>query len=486
MFDRVRDFIISIFMWNVMVVTYIPSLFRAPTVSGKSGIINDRVHLYEKKGTGLIQDLQYATMTCLDDIACAMRLLVRCKLVLACKKLFNAVCLFLPSRFLSVEGIDDRSTGQVITDEGYPYEQHACITKDGYVLTMDRIANHQSRNIVYFQHGILDSGYAWVGNGVSHSLAFRAYSECDADVYLGNFRGNGLTPGYLATKNKVPARKFWDYSFDEHAFYDVRAFLEKIVQLKDQELKGQKYTITVIAHSMGAGSILAYLVHSKLTNQPHHIDRTILLSPAGSHTAMPKLLYFSSFLIEPTYKYLPIYYLGLTSKTTKILVSKLVQDINNHPATRSLFSSVASRFLLGGQSNNNPFQYVHNLVYHTFNGTSVKVLVHLMQMNRSKHFQSFDYGAEENMNKYGTKTPIRFMEHYDLIDIPVHVVYGDDDRVIPKEDVTRHYNALHKFHPSRTYLKRFENVGHLELTMGSNTEIIRYCMRVLRRQANKL
>ncbi|KAL0481687.1 lipase [Acrasis kona] len=479
--SRIKDAILAVIMWNVMVIMYIPSLFRAP--KNRGGIINDRVHLYEKKSTGLIQDLQDATMNSLDDIACAARLFVRLKWVLGFKKLLNAGCLFLPSRFLSTEGIDDRTIGEVITDEGFLYEQHSCVTKDGYVVTLDRMPNKKSRNVVYFQHGILDSGYAWVGNGVAHSLAFRAV-DGDNDVFLGNFRGNGMTPGHMESKDKVPASKFWDYSFDDHAFYDVRAFIEKIVKLKKKELgENEKFCITVVAHSMGAGSILAYLVHSKLNNLPHYVDRAILLSPAGSHTSMPTILKYGSYLLDPAARLLPVYYLGLTSRTTKILVSKLVQDVNNHPALRSLLASIASNMLLGGQSSNNPFQYVHNLVYHTFNGTSVKVLLQLAQMNRSGHFQSFDYGSEQkNMDKNGSSTPIRFMDHYDLIDIPVNIVYGEDDRVIPAKDVIRHYTTLHKHHPERTFIKKFATTGHLELTMGSNKDLILYCLKIIRKQ----
>jgi hypothetical protein len=42
-------------------------------------------------------------------------------------------------------------------------------------------------------------------------------------------------------------------------------------------LDKKDFKITAVAHSMGAGSIFAYLVKSKLSNESHYIDKSILL-----------------------------------------------------------------------------------------------------------------------------------------------------------------------------------------------------------------
>lgn len=39
-------------------------------------------------------------------------------------------------------------------------------------------------------------------------------------------------------------------------------------------------------------------------------------------------------------------------------------------------------------------------------------------------FESFDYGAVENLKRYGQSTPIQYMQHYDKVDCTVHFVAG--------------------------------------------------------------
>ena len=54
---------------------------------------------------------------------------------------------------------------------------------------MHRIANRNSFNVVYFQHGIMDTSTAWVLHGPNHGLGQLAAGELGCDVYMGNFRG---------------------------------------------------------------------------------------------------------------------------------------------------------------------------------------------------------------------------------------------------------------------------------------------------------
>jgi len=63
------------------------------------------------------------------------------------------------------------------------------------------------------------------------------------------------------------------------------------------------------------------------------------------------------------------------------------------------------------------------------------------------------------------------------IDIPIHLVYGTDDRVIPAECILQHYDALHKVHPELVYLKRFDNVGHLDVVYGNDENVIQYVLQ---------
>lgn len=72
---------------------------------------------------------------------------------------------------------------------GFPVETYASVTADGYVLTLIRIPRPESKRVVFFQHGLLDSASAWVSTGDLYSLAARAYAS-GCDVFLGNLRGS--------------------------------------------------------------------------------------------------------------------------------------------------------------------------------------------------------------------------------------------------------------------------------------------------------
>lgn len=495
---RIYDSLLSIVLWFIMLIWYIPSLFQqqAPVSKNVFSVRNDKVHLHEKKSTGLIQDIALALMDFTDSVAQSLRLLIRFQYVKCWKQVKFSFSLFRLSRLLSTEQFDDRTVAQVIIDEGFPHESVRCETQDGYVLHMDRIPNRKARKVIYFQHGILDSAFAWVGNGVSHSIALRAYSSKDVDVFLGNFRGFGLGPSqqqHLETTELFDKRNYWDYSFNEHAFYDVRAFVNKIREIKCRELKKTdkdnggdgddstcpSFTINVVAHSLGAGCILAYLVQSQLTHQPHHLDNVMLLAPSGIHQKIPLIANVLSAIGMPIVKRL-VPYVGITTREKKVLFAKILQDLNNHPALRALMAVAVSKLLLGGPVEDSPFQYVHNLLYQSYNGTSVKVADHLMQMKRSGKFMAYDYGsAQLNRQHYGQDTPWNFLEHYKDIDpiVPIHIMYGDDDRIIPPHNILTHAHELKLRHGNMIHVKKFVNCGHLELTLGMNVHVIHYILR---------
>ncbi|KAK4776335.1 hypothetical protein SAY86_005023 [Trapa natans] len=93
-----------------------------------------------------------------------------------------------PSYQHMILNTDSRTCQDVITELGYPYEAIRVVTDDGYILPLERIPKRDARNVVYLQHGILDSSMGWVSNGVVGSPAFAAFDQ-GCDVFLGNFRG---------------------------------------------------------------------------------------------------------------------------------------------------------------------------------------------------------------------------------------------------------------------------------------------------------
>jgi Partial alpha/beta-hydrolase lipase region len=91
--------------------------------------------------------------------------------------------------------IDTRTTKHLLTKGSggltrHQFEEYSDVaTDDGYILTLHRIANRESFNVVYFQHGVLDNSVAWVLHGPHHGIAQLVSEELGCDVFMGNFRG---------------------------------------------------------------------------------------------------------------------------------------------------------------------------------------------------------------------------------------------------------------------------------------------------------
>ncbi|KAK9810435.1 hypothetical protein WJX72_010667 [[Myrmecia] bisecta] len=139
------------------------------------------------------------------------------------------------SSFSSWEGLQQVWTAaSVIEQAGYPLEEHTIITKDGYVLKMERIPRHAARDVVFFMHGILDTSMGWVSNGVTGSQAFAAYDR-GFDVWLGNSRSN---PPRKHTDPQKQGGRYWHYTVNELGMYDIAAQVDHIHVVKTYELNG--------------------------------------------------------------------------------------------------------------------------------------------------------------------------------------------------------------------------------------------------------
>lgn len=67
---------------------------------------------------------------------------------------------------------------------------------------------------------------------------------------------------------------------------------------------------------------------------------------------------------------------------------------------------------------------------HVRDTASAKTTTHVSQMIVSEEFRYYDYGAEENLKKYGSAEP----PPYDLTNlrVPMYIIRSDNDRLSPK------------------------------------------------------
>lgn len=430
----------------------------------------------------------------------------------------------ISNKLISNKELDIRSVQEIIEQSGYPYEKHYVTTEDGYILLLERIPNKKSKNVLYLQHGIFDNSFAWIANGPAQSLAFAAYDQ-GYDVFLANLRGNGER---LHINENISTKDYWSFSMNEHAFLDIPAFIQNIRKIKFKELlpnfnlsksssssniksntttsnttsntttnsnggssnipssstsaniDNEKIDLNIVsmAHSMGAAVLLMYIVRSRMLKKPHYLSKSILLSPAGYHKVAPKLVDILAPLINIWLFLYPIHVFRFPSESLKILIAKIYHDVMGNSPTKDLLVYLVSRYLLGGDIKNHPLTTIHNLAYNTFNGTSVKTYRHFWQIRKSRKFESFDYGPKKNLEMYGSKEPIDFLDHYDLIDIPIHFIMGLKDNLIDPANILKHYSTLKKYHPKYAFLKASKN-GHIEFTLGLDDQIRSYILNVL-------
>jgi len=108
-------------------------------------------------------------------------------------------------------------------------------------------------------------------------------------------------------------------------------------------------------------------------------------------------------------------------------------------------------------------------------GVSYRVAVHLAQMKHAKKFLMYDFGSScANMEAYGMPHPLDIGANYGVIDIPVDVVAGQKDRLIPRSMVMKHYRMMKEAGVKVSYTE-FE-YAHLDFTFSHKEEILTYVM----------
>jgi lysosomal acid lipase/cholesteryl ester hydrolase len=176
-----------------------------------------------------------------------------------------------------------RDFGELCALFGYAFEEHIVRTKDGYLLGMHRISSPKGEHkrwrgsstgkpVVYLHHGLLMNSEVWVClNSEERSLPF-ALASAGYDVWLGNNRGNKYSKKSI--HDHPNSSRFWDFSIDDFAWYDIPDTIEYILDMTGAGSVGY------VGFSQGTAQAFAALsIHPKLNEK---VNVFIALAPALS------------------------------------------------------------------------------------------------------------------------------------------------------------------------------------------------------------
>ncbi|ODV64950.1 alpha/beta-hydrolase [Hyphopichia burtonii NRRL Y-1933] len=294
---------------------------------------------------------------------------------------------------------------------GYDVENEIVRTDDGYFLTIQRILKNGQANkggrVIYLHHGLLMNSEIWVTMLDKHSnLPFILY-DLGYDVWLGNNRGNKYSQKHLYYK--LNSEKFWDFSIDEFALFDIPNTINYILNTTKAE------KLTYIGFSQGTAQAFASVsVNPDLNDK---IDQIIAISPATT----PHGLYskFLDLLLKSSPNFVFLLFSRKVLMPSVILWGKIM-----YPPLFDTFIDISNYLLFNWKSINISKIQKLSSYAHLYSTTSVKTVAHWFQIILSKNFQMYH---DSNSNFSGLN-PISYP--LQNIKVPINLLYGDCDSLV--------------------------------------------------------
>ncbi|CDW61280.1 gastric triacylglycerol lipase [Trichuris trichiura] len=321
---------------------------------------------------------------------------------------------------------------------GYACQEHSVVTKDGYILTMQRLASTRDAGMnktvepVILQHGLLQSSVDWVINYPNQSLGF-LLADAGYDVWLGNIRGNTYSKSHVSLSSR--SKEYWGFTFDQMAEYDLPAMVEYVLQVTNHS------SLDYVGHSQGSliGSFhafapVAFLGHTK----------TVL-------TLLRPFFWMINWMLENFgYEFMP-----------KASIVRWLGGMLCVGRTAFLCENII--LLIGGYDSENmnstrlPVYLGHNPA-----GTSTLNIAHFGQLIITDRMQKYDYGFRGNLKHYKQWFPPEYQPQRNRV--PTALYWGAKDILSDEADVKR----LIKISQHELGLYRYEDTGHLDFMWGLN------------------
>ncbi|CAG7834936.1 unnamed protein product [Allacma fusca] len=317
-----------------------------------------------------------------------------------------------------------------INQAGYPVEVHSVVTPDGYILPVYRIPNSKNgtstRGPVLLMPGALTSASVFFLLSPEKALPF-VLSNAGYDVWVGNYRG---CEGTSHKKFSNTEAKFWNFSMDEIAQYDVTSLIDHI------QTKTQAPAINYIGYSLGCS-----VFFMALARQPSYNQKIQKMAGLGPTCYINNTRSFAT-----NFQYLP---LDAFVDGTDLLfggefpVSRIQESLTSYLEACNLIGNVKGCFdlvLRGMGPSRANMSVIRVGLKHIPSPVSARIVAQMGQIGRSDKCRMYDFGSKGNVDQYGTKNP----KLYYLGNVTAQSmgVIGPDDQVVTAQNVNRTFREL--------------------------------------------
>ncbi|CAG8439281.1 7438_t:CDS:2 [Ambispora leptoticha] len=359
---------------------------------------------------------------------------------------------------------------------GYTTEDHIVLTRDQYILGIHRIPHGKSeinlndddnnanniqtilqngqipisavRNtssnldpfqstkpVVLMYHGFMMCSDVWMCNLEEERRLACLLADAGYDVWFGNCRGNKYSMKHA--RYKPSGRRFWEYSMDECALYDLPDTIDYILETTGAS------SLSYIGFSQGTALQFAALSVSPKLNKK--VNLFIALAPA---TRLRNPIVDAFIKASPTVIFL---FFGRKAFLTMTLFWQKVLS----PPIFTKILDTSMNFLFGWEGKNMTEAQKAVSYNHLYSLASVKSLVHWFQIMRASNFQMYD-----DLPPYSSKGSITHGFPTKQIKTPIAVFYGGSDSLV---DI----DMLLKQLPKPVLVKKVEKYEHLDFLWAS-------------------
>ncbi|KAF1816465.1 alpha/beta-hydrolase [Eremomyces bilateralis CBS 781.70] len=344
---------------------------------------------------------------------------------------------------------------------GYYAEEHVVQTGDGYLLGLHRLGWKRGeedvavnsgpgsvrKKVVYLHHGLLMNSEVWICLTDRERCLPFLLVEQGYDVWLGNNRGNKYSKKNIRLPPTDP--RFWSFSIDQFAFFDIPDSINYILQTTGHE------KLAYIGFSQGTAQAFATLsIHPDLNGK---VSVFIALAPAMSPPGLTAGIVDSFVKASPDV-------LFLLFGRRAILGSTTMWQALLYPPIFVRAIDISLKFLFGWTGKNISTHQKLAAYPHLYSFTSTKSVVHWFQIIRNGKFQMYDDEIQSpftlsNSTQYYkvAKFPTR------NIKTPIVLLYGGTDSLV---DIS----VMMKELPKHTTATRVPHYEHLDFLWGSDVQ----------------